>query len=99
MSKNTFDFGFAIQKVREIKKMSLRELATLAKLSASTISAIENNKRSLTVKTLVKIAEALQIEPEDLIKIANEIIQDKVALDEKDAKLRARILPLLKRES
>ena len=43
--------------------MSQNELATKAGISRSMLYQVENNKKSPTVETLVKLADALEIHP------------------------------------
>lgn len=50
-----------IRSLREGKKMSQAQLASLASLSTTYISLIESGKKSPTLKSLQKISEALEI--------------------------------------
>jgi transcriptional regulator with XRE-family HTH domain len=52
---------------RQRGKMSQGELARRARVSRETVSAIEN-KKSINVDSLIKIAEALNIHPGDLFR-------------------------------
>lgn len=53
--------GIRIKKLRRIKKISTTRLAELTGISQSTISKIENNRRSKDVVLLEKIADALEV--------------------------------------
>jgi transcriptional regulator with XRE-family HTH domain len=54
--------GDNIKNIRELKKMGLNELSRAAGVSASYLSAIEQNKKNNpSVKTLQKIAKALNV--------------------------------------
>lgn len=54
--------------VRRQKKITQREVANLANISPKTLSDIENNRRGISLKTLIKICNALQI---DIVHIFN----------------------------
>lgn len=55
------DIGGRIQEYRKAAKMSLRELATRAEISASMLSQIENNIVNPSINSLKNIAEALDV--------------------------------------
>ncbi len=61
-------FGANLKKYRKGKKLSQLDLANAAKTGISTISMAEIGKQDLTMKTLYKIAKALDIEPYKLLK-------------------------------
>jgi transcriptional regulator with XRE-family HTH domain len=57
------------QKVRELrvsKGMTTRELARVAEISTETLNAIEHGRRQVQVRTLAKVAKALDVEVKDL---------------------------------
>jgi transcriptional regulator with XRE-family HTH domain len=53
--------GERLRTLREDRSLSLRALADLSKLNVNTLSLIENNKSSPSVKTLNQVAEALNV--------------------------------------
>ena len=58
-----------LKKLRNQKKYSLEKIARLANLSLNTIVKIENGvNKNPTIETLTKIAKALNVSVEDLIK-------------------------------
>ena len=57
-----------IKEILEIKKMSQYELCKLTGLSKGYISALLDNKKNPTLKVLLKIAESLEVCPQDLFK-------------------------------
>ena len=57
-----------LRRIRHDKKMTQEELADLAGLSARYIGAIERADKSASVTVLGRIAEALGVEAEALIK-------------------------------
>lgn len=61
------NLGVHIRQIREIKKISQQNLADLCDLPKTTIGRIERAEMNTTIKTLVKIANALEIEPKDLL--------------------------------
>jgi transcriptional regulator with XRE-family HTH domain len=56
---------------RTRKNISLEELESMSGISSSTLNRIENGKTSPTLDKLGKIAEALNVEVEDLFKTHN----------------------------
>jgi len=55
-----------IYKIRTKKNLSLRQLADLSGIGKTTINDIENGKKSPTLDTLGKIAQALEVDVKDL---------------------------------
>ena len=70
MSKSTSQELFQIiRKLREEKRLSQEKLARLADVSNNTIVNIEAGKqKNPTIETLRKIAKALEVQVDDLIK-------------------------------
>lgn len=69
ISAETFiaNLGIHIRQLREKKNMSQQDLANDSDIPKSQVARIERAKVNTTVKTLVKIANALEIEPKDLL--------------------------------
>ncbi len=61
-------FGKKLKKERNNKGLSQLELAISAKVGLSTVSMAETAKQDLTMKTIYKLAKALEIEPYKLLK-------------------------------
>lgn len=61
------NLGIHIRQVRERKNLSQQNLADICNLPKSTIGRIERAEINTTVRTLVKIANALEIEPHELL--------------------------------
>ena len=59
--------GIFIRQIRERKELSQQNLADICNIPKTTIGRIERAEINTTVKTLVKIANALEIEPKDLL--------------------------------
>ena len=59
--------GIHIRQLRELKNLSQQDLANDCGVSKSQIARIEVAKINTTVRTLIKIANALDIEPKDLL--------------------------------
>jgi DNA-binding XRE family transcriptional regulator len=57
-----------LMKVRKDKGMSHEKLAEMTGLSRATISFVENNKRNPTLITCLKIAKALDVDFDKIIK-------------------------------
>lgn len=60
------NLGIHIRQLREKKDLSQQDLADDSGMTKSQIARIETAKINTTVKTLVKIANALDIEPKEL---------------------------------
>ena len=69
ISEETFiiNLGVHIRQLREKKNMSQQDLADDSGITKSQIARIERAKINTTVRTLIKIANALEIEPKDLL--------------------------------
>jgi transcriptional regulator with XRE-family HTH domain len=63
-------FGSAIGGLRVAADLSQEKLAELSGLHATTISAVERGKMSVTLETLEGLARGLGITPWDLVRIA-----------------------------
>ena len=61
------NLGVHIRQIREVKKISQQNLADLCDLPKTTIGRIERAEMNTTIKTLVKIANALEIDPKELL--------------------------------
>ncbi len=55
--------GTVLKTIRKEKKMTLKELAEKTSVSISFLSQVENGKSSVTLESLRKIADALQVNP------------------------------------
>jgi transcriptional regulator with XRE-family HTH domain len=60
--------GAAIKKVRTAKKISQAELALMCDFEKASMSRIESGKTNITILTLRKISNALQVHPVDLLR-------------------------------
>lgn len=69
ISEETFitNLGIHIRQLREKKGISQQDLADDCGITKSQISRIEVAKLNTGIKTLVKIANALDIEPKELL--------------------------------
>lgn len=61
MATITQRFGNQVRRLRERRKMSQLELAQKAKLDLTTINEIENGGRDPMLKTIWRIANALEV--------------------------------------
>jgi len=74
MSSNIHEF---IRTARIEQQLSIQALSKLSGISASHISRIERSNRKPSADTLQKLAPHLQVEYDDLLKIANLLEEDK----------------------
>ncbi|MNX54919.1 anaerobic benzoate catabolism transcriptional regulator [compost metagenome] len=68
ISEETFitNLGIHIRQLREKKGMSQQDLADDCNITQNQVGRIERAEINTTVKTLVKIANALDVEPKEL---------------------------------
>src|SRR5687768_2593584 len=59
--------GTNLRKLRDIKRLSTRHLADIAGIPASTYMDWEHDKSSPTIRSYIKLAEALEVCPVDLM--------------------------------
>jgi len=79
------NIGSNIKRIRISKKMKIVEIARKANLSSSLISQIENNKAQLSLLSLTKIANALEIPPGSFFEKQNPALNnDNIVQDESD---------------
>lgn len=61
------NLGIHIRQIRERKDLSQQNLADMCNFPKSTLARIERAEMNTSIKTLVKIANALEIEPKELL--------------------------------
>jgi transcriptional regulator with XRE-family HTH domain len=61
------NLGVFIRQIRERKNLSQQSLADISDLPKTAIVRIERAEINTTIRTLVKIANALEIEPKELL--------------------------------
>ena len=61
------NLGVHIRQLRDKKKLSQQDLANDCSIPKSQIARIERAQINTTIKTLIKIANALEIEPKELL--------------------------------
>lgn len=68
ISEETFiaNLGIHVRQLREKKGMSQQDLADDCSITQNQVGRIERAEINTTVKTLVKIANALDVEPKEL---------------------------------
>lgn len=59
--------GISIRQIREQKELSQQNLADICNIPKTTIGRIERAEINTTMKTFIKIANALEIEPKELL--------------------------------
>ncbi len=66
--KNLRSFGQNISQLRREQKLSQEDLCEIAEIDRSYLSEIENGHKNFSMMTLMKIARALNVNPEDILK-------------------------------
>ena len=56
--------GIRIRELREAKKLSQQDFADAAELERSYITHVENGKRNITIDSLYKVINALEVTPQ-----------------------------------
>ena len=70
MKKNTLvRIGFNIKKIRIEKNISQQDLAAACNFEKSNMSRIEAGRTNLTIVTLLKICEVLQVKLTDVVDV------------------------------
>lgn len=60
--------GFNIKRIRQSKKLTQLDLAAFLNIEDSALRRIENGRTNPTIKTLLKISKALNVNINDLFK-------------------------------
>jgi transcriptional regulator with XRE-family HTH domain len=60
--------GSKIKQLRRLSALSLREMGRRSGIAYDTINKLENEQRSAQARTLRRLAEALGVEPRELMK-------------------------------
>ena len=68
MDQISAKLGDNIKRIRTKKKMSQGDIARALEVDRGYISNIENGKKNPTLATVAKIAEALRVSPNELLK-------------------------------
>ena len=72
--------GELVRDYRLSKELTQQELAEKSDLSLPFINLIENNRRNLSVDTLLKILSAMDIDPSDFFRPLSETSDDNLQL-------------------
>ena len=72
--------GELVREYRLSKKLTQQELAEKSDLSLPFINLIENNRRNLSVDTLLKILSAMDVDPSDFFRPLSETSDDNLQL-------------------
>lgn len=72
--------GELVREYRLSKELTQQELAEKSDLSLPFINLIENNRRNLSVDTLLKILSAMDIDPSDFFRPLSETTDDNLQL-------------------
>lgn len=65
--KTLADIGLRIRRLRESKELSIQDLADKLDIEYNNVIRIEKGRTNFTIGTLVKIANALEVELRDII--------------------------------
>jgi len=68
MEKISAKLGQNMKRIRAKKKMSQGDIARALEVDRGYISNIENGKKNPTIATLQKLADALGVSPDELLK-------------------------------
>lgn len=61
------DFGRRLRRLRQERDLSQEQLAHIAQLDRTYVSSCEAGRRNATIKTITRLAEALQVDPAALV--------------------------------
>lgn len=65
--QNLKAIGRNISKLRKSQKLSQEDLSHMAEVDRSYLSEIENGHKNISIMTLIRIAQALEVRPEDIL--------------------------------
>ena len=68
MTEISSKFGQTLKRIRTKKKMSQGDIARALEVHRAYISGIENGKRNPTLATIKKLADALKVSADELLK-------------------------------
>ncbi|WFU66185.1 helix-turn-helix domain-containing protein [Bradyrhizobium brasilense] len=60
--------GLNIQELRRARKLSQEELADLSEVHQTYLSGVESGKRNPSLLVIERIAKALRVDPEELVR-------------------------------
>jgi transcriptional regulator with XRE-family HTH domain len=63
------DFGIKVRQLREQKGLLLRQIAAALEVDTALVSKIERGERKASKEQIIKIAELLEINPDELLVI------------------------------
>ncbi len=69
MNKSTINIGKNLKKIRKMRKISLQKMAEETKMSYSYLSGLENDKHSISLTNLARIAEFLEVDVIQILEI------------------------------
>lgn len=84
MPYNRKAFGVIISKLRVQKGLTQENLSGFAGIARSHLAALENGDKTIKLDTLWKIAEALDIEPSELVRKTEQEIKSYSPKTKKD---------------
>jgi transcriptional regulator with XRE-family HTH domain len=61
-------FGENLRRIRLLNELSQEQLADLAGLDRTYVSSVERGKRNISLENIFKLAGALKVNPEELVK-------------------------------
>ncbi|WP_461334761.1 helix-turn-helix domain-containing protein [Bradyrhizobium embrapense] len=60
--------GLNVQELRRARKLSQEELASLSEIHQTYLSGVESGKRNPSLLVIERIAKALKVDPEELVR-------------------------------
>ena len=69
MSYNSKSFGIVISRIRTERGISQTRLADMASIARSHLNMLENGRKTVRLDTFVRIAEALDMLPSELMQL------------------------------
>jgi len=67
-------FGKALQEFRKTRDVSQERLGLIAELDRTYISLVERGLRSPTIRTVVLLAEVLEVRPSEIVRRMEELL-------------------------
>ena len=67
VDRDLVPLGEAVRRIRKARGLTQEDLSELTELHRNHIGGIERGERNITIKTILALAQALEIRPADLL--------------------------------
>jgi transcriptional regulator with XRE-family HTH domain len=86
---NLISFGKRLKELRKAKKLTLLDLEVMTGIGNGALSRIENGKKNIEFVTIVKLADALEVELIELFRFKEKVKAPKKPIRKNERKAKA----------